>query len=184
MDEKTLNELSEYLFYEIEMLNISVVKANNAMRKKIISKYTNHKGIINAQIELNLALDSFAIHYRNLFNFFVGKRRDRGNYVLAEHYLDRDKMKEFKEMIEKRRKSLNHFSDKVNNQVAHLTFDRIGPKFTGTNKSWDLQKIHEFNEIIKYFLELVDDNKLCTKLNEWKNQEYPHRTYVRKYIEG
>ena len=184
MESKNLKEASEHLFYEIDMLNISAVKVNNAVRKKRLAKdKSNRKDEWDAQVELNLSLDSFAIHARNLIEFFKGKEIKGKNYMRAEHYLTEENMNEFRKIMQENSDLVKYVFDKANHQVAHLTFERIEPKFKGSNKAWDLKKIDNFNKIIKSFLDLTPKENLCANLNEWKKTDEPFPNYVERYIE-
>lgn len=185
MCSKKLKEVSEHLFYEIDMLNISAVKANNAVRKKTIAiDKSDKEKMWKAQVELNLALDSFAIHARNLIEFFKFKIIKGKNYVRAEHYLSKEDMVEFRENIQENSALVKYIYSKATRQVVHLTFDRIEPEFKGDNKAWDLKTVDDFNKIIKSFLELVSEEKLCPDLIKLKEIEKPSRSYIKQYIEG
>ncbi len=184
MHPKKLKEASTHLFYEIDMLNISAIKTHNAIRKKMLAKDRGDKEkCLDAQIELNAYLDSFAIHARNLIDFFKGKIIKGKTYIRAEHYLDEQKIKEFRLLMRGKSDLVKYILDKANHQVAHLTFDRIEDKFKGSNKGWDLNKIEDFNEIIKQFLTLTIEEFLCDNLIKWKKMDYPFRYYIQRYIE-
>lgn len=184
MDEKKLQEISEHLFYEIDMLNITAVKVNNSIRKKIFSQDKgDSEGAWRHQIEINCYLDSFAIHARNLIEFFCGKTIEGKNYVRAEHFLESEKIQEFKRFIHGKKSLLKYVMDKTNHQVVHLTFDRIEPRFQGISKTWDLKKIDQFNQIIKKILDMVDEKLLCNELIKWKKNEQPFHAYISRYAE-
>jgi hypothetical protein len=184
MELNKLKSASEHIFYEIEMLNISAIKAWNARRRKVFAEDRRQRKIKwDAQIKLNLALDSFAIHARNILELFIGKINTHKKNIKAQHYLTSEKFKEFQKVIQDNILFINKILDKANHQVAHLTFDRLNPRFIGINKAWDLTIIHKLNEIIRNFLNLVQKEKLCDKLVEWRQNEESHSFYVRRYIE-
>ena len=182
-DEKTkLKEISKKLFYEIDMLNISAVKVNNAVRGKTIAMDKNDKEKIwKYQVDLNFYLESFSIHARNLIEFLKAKITKK--YVRAEHFLDKEKNLELKKIMIKNSRLVTYILEKSNKQVVHLTFDRIESKFQGSNKSWDMKKIELFNEILKHFLESVKEELICDELIELKKHKNIHRYYISRYIE-
>ncbi|MFW5990746.1 MAG: hypothetical protein ACOCQX_00815 [Candidatus Nanoarchaeia archaeon] len=185
MEPIKLKEASVHLFYEIDMLNMTAVKVNNAIRKKIFAKDKHNKeGVWSAQIELNLSIESFAIHARNLVEFFNGKVVKRKNYIRAEHYLNKENTQKFREIMDKNSALVKYIFDKANHQIAHLTFERIEPRFKGANKAWDLKKIDAFNSIIKSFLDLTSENILSDNLIKWKKFENPFQYYIRRYSES
>ena len=143
------------------MLNISAVKIHNTVRKKISARFIKNdkERVWEAQVELNLSLDSFAIHARNLIEFFYFDIKQGKDYVRSEHYLDDERNKKFKSWIKEFDFDWKNILDKANNQVAHLSFNRNEPRFQGDGKAWHIKIVYQFNEIVKTFLEMADEKK-------------------------
>jgi len=182
MEEKELKEMSTHIFYEIEMLNISAIKIHNLIRRKISAlEEQNKEKTWQIQINLNVFIESFAIHSRNLIEFLQNDVCK--NYVRAKHYLNDKNIITFREFMKQKSSLVKYIQDKTNNQVAHLTFDRINDRFKEKGKSWDLKKIHDFNEILKEFLSLAEEKFLCENLIKLKQEKNIFHYYAQKYIE-
>lgn len=123
----TLEKATEHLYYEaktfyqtLELLKLALLKQPRC------------------QTEVNILLDAFAIHTRNLFDFFYPKKNFKPDDMLVSHYVDkpsnygRNKTK---------KKDLRFILRKVDKQVVHLTYarNRYNPK----TKPWPYVDIGE-----------------------------------------
>jgi len=181
-----LKEISVHLFYEIDMLNISAVKANNMVSKILHAKINDCDDSIiwKYQANLNCYLDSYAVHARSLTEFLKFKiKKEDITSVRAEHFLNEKKNNEFKKICDNESKLLNNIVRKANKQVTHLTYNRIQPEFQNENKGWEMRDIYRFNELFKNFLELVNEDLICKNLIDWKEKDNISRHYISRYIE-
>lgn len=116
-----LKKATEHLYYEIEgFYNTALVLKS----KKFILK----------QFDLNILLNSFAIHTRNLFDFFYPKNNNiKEDDMLVYDYISNYRLFNVKKT---NKKELNFIVKKVNKQVVHLTYKR-NRYSVKTNKGWD-----------------------------------------------
>ncbi|MEN9406914.1 MAG: hypothetical protein RLZZ455_130 [Candidatus Parcubacteria bacterium] len=125
----------EHIVYEIMMFN--------AASLQLMPPPSN-------QLQTNILLESFAIHSRNLFDFFYTKPKK--DDISAGDYLSRKK-----EFILKRtkKKVLKNLTRKTNKQIAHLTYSRNN--YNSHTKGWGVISINKFmNQTIIAFLECLE----------------------------
>lgn len=129
----------EHIVYEIMMFNGTALKLEPDPQD---------------QFEKNILLESFAIHSRNLFDFFYrrAKRRDDISY---EDFIA--KKKEFKSKRTKKR-ILENLTKKCNKQIAHLSYSRIN--YNRSTKGWNVIEIYQnMNKTIKAFYNCMEPEK-------------------------
>jgi len=103
----------------------------------------------------NALIESFGIHVRSLLDFFYAKKKHK-NDVLAEHFYSTPN-EWIKLRPEKSDKELKKIKDRVNKEIAHLTYDRQKVK----EKSWPFSQIlKDLNKVIDIFIESVPRNLL------------------------
>jgi len=137
----TLKKATEHLCYETSMFYQTLMILTQP----------------HSQVEVNILLDSFAIHTRNLFDFFYPKQKSKKNPKIkfkkddtfAFDYLDspgnfkRDKTK---------KKYLRFILRKVDKQVAHLTYTRN--RYNPKTKPWPFVDIcQKMYKTLKAFYE-------------------------------
>lgn len=101
-------------------------------------------------------LDAFALHTRNLFDFFYPKKHRHSDDVIVNQYLT--KSASFK-VNKTKKKDLLFISKKTDKQVAHLTYSRN--RYSVKTKPWQFQYIVEkmHNTIKAFYESLPDDYK-------------------------
>ena len=153
----TLKKATEHLFYETEMFYQTLTILTQTRSK----------------IEVNILLDSFAIHTRNLFDFFYPKQKSKKNPkikfkkddMFAFDYVDkpgnfkRDKTK---------KKDLKFILRKVDKQVAHLTYTRN--RYNPITKLWPFVDIGRkmSKTLIAFYEALPNSYKNWTDFKELK----------------
>jgi len=116
---------------------------------------------VQDQFEKNVLIESFAIHSRNLFDFFYTKGRK--DDIAASDYIINKQI--FKQTRTKKR-ILDNLTRKTNKQVAHLTYSRNN--YNNINKGWYVMQItNNMNSTILAFL-----NCLEIKEKEWFKEVY------------
>lgn len=116
----TLKKATEHVFYEAWMFFQTLT---------LLTKSKN-------QIEVNILLDAFSIHARNLFDFFYPKAHAKDDDILVYDYIN-DKGNFDKQKTKK--KDLMFIVRKADKQVAHLTYTRNG--YNSKTKPWPLGEI-------------------------------------------
>jgi len=112
----TLKKSAEHILYEVWMFYQTLILLKTAKR----------------QIEINILLDAYAVHARNLFDFFYPDKKNRPDDMIIYDFIDRaiifNRNKTSK-------KDLLFIRKKANKQVAHLTYARNRYSLK-TNKIW------------------------------------------------
>lgn len=116
----TLKKAAEHLFYEAWMFYQTLVLLRQPRQ----------------QIEVNILLDAFVVHARNLFDFFYPKRHSKPDDMVVTDYLP--KLKVFNVGKTKKR-DLLFVVRKADKQVAHLTYARN--RYNQKTKSWSFVDI-------------------------------------------
>lgn len=83
------------------------------------------------QVEVNILLDSFAIHTRNLFDFFYPKKNTKPDDMLVSDYIGKSS---YFSRNKTKKKDLIFIVRKVDKQVAHLTYARN--RYNQKTKQW------------------------------------------------
>ena len=122
----TLKKATEHLFYEVWMFYKTLF---------LLRQPRN-------QIEINILLDAFAVHARNLFNFFYPKNNLKPDDMIVTDYLAKPRVFD----LSKTKKSdLRFIVKKANKQVTHLTYARN--RYSQKTKPWPFveigQKMHK-----------------------------------------
>ncbi len=149
-DKITFEEKKQFLegpfFYEVTMLIYSYFKL---LQLKII----------NIESEKNIAIETFIMHCRNLYEFYFLNSRIKNDDAKFFDYISVDNFNKIKDNL-----YLNscNFKDKSNKQLAHLTYTRLEYD-TLEKKVWEIEKImKDFVVLTKYFI-----NDLC---NDFKGE--------------
>jgi len=153
MDEKYLkNYLNEHFVYETNALcyaKARLVEINESEGRK--------------QDEINMALESFLFHSRNLIEFFYYDR-DAKNYSRAFHFIGRGKWLEERPQ---KTKLIEEVKDRANKEIVHLTYDRI--LGTPPEKKWDWpDAFSDLLKVIKTFLDLLPEEYCGNGINNLK----------------
>lgn len=111
----TLRKSTEHLYYEADNFFTTLV---------LLTKVSN-------QMQINILLDAFAIHTRNLFDFFYPKEVIRTNDMFATDFSIN--LKTFN-ISKTRKKDLAFVIRKTDRQVVHLTYARN--RYSKRTKPW------------------------------------------------
>ena len=88
------------------------------------------------QLEINILLDAFAIHTRNLFDFLYPKRNYKKDDIIIYDYIINRKNYERNKTL---KVDLKFIVRKADKQVAHLTYSRN--KYNTKTKPWAFLEI-------------------------------------------
>lgn len=88
------------------------------------------------QLEVNILLDAFAIHTRNLFDFFYPKKHAKPDDILVFDYI---KNRKAFNMHKTKKRDLMFIVRKSDKQVAHLTYARN--RYNSNTKPWPFLEI-------------------------------------------
>jgi hypothetical protein len=159
-EEEKVLFLENTFYYEVDML------INAYLRLLQIQ-------IVNNDLEMFIALESFLLHGRNLYEFYFFQKRGVKDNARVYDYISHEKSNIIKSntyLIE------YEFKDKSNKQLAHLNYTRLEYE-NNEKKPWEIQKImKEFICITKYFIgELSGDfrgNNILILNNKLNNNPY------------
>lgn len=154
-------EASEHLLYEMDMLEGTA---------RQLACGVDLEGQ-DAVIRRNALLESFAIHARTLIGFF-GVGPSWNGDVLAEHYVPTEVARALTHRLSQDAR-VAHVRDRVNKDVAHLTYDRAtrGPEA----RTWDLAAVVQtFREVMSAFAREVQPEHVDAEF--WRAWAQPSRT--------
>lgn len=101
--------LKEHFFYEVEMLIYSAQKLFEANQK-------------NDTPGINMGLETFLLHSRNLIEFFYFDKNKNKEYARAVDFIN---PKKWNLVRPQRDESINKFLERANYEVSHLTYKRL-----------------------------------------------------------
>lgn len=132
--------LGEHFWYEIDMLVYSV--------KTLAQSEQNHD-----QSGINMALDNFVAHGRNLLEFYYYTKIDSKDYARAEHFVDSETWEKIRPLKTELIKELER---RASNEMVHLSFKRISG--TPPEKTWNCgQCCKDLLVVTKKFLEILSE---------------------------
>lgn len=88
------------------------------------------------QLEVNILLDAFTIHARNLFNFFYSKKHANPDDILVFDYIKNCKVFN---VHKTKKKDLMFIVRKTDKQTSHLTYTRN--RYNSKTKPWPFLEI-------------------------------------------
>ena len=136
---KRLKKLAEHIRYELDMF-------------KYTAKYLR---TTKDQFLINVLLESFAIHSRNLFKFIYPDKQPHKDDIVVGIFVDK---KRFYLKNRTPRKELKFIVKKANKQVAHLTYFRL--RYNRRTKPWDVLRIENgFRKTIEAFLKSIPEQE-------------------------
>jgi len=156
-DDDKKRYLEEHFFYEVRMLMYSfeqLTKSSNiGGEHKTSFTDVSTPGIQQAWesgsrdiLFLNMALETFLLHARNLREFFYGDRKRFPDDARSSDFSDLWETLRPKESME-----IERIRDQAGEELAHLTYKRMHG--TPPGKEWSYRKIFsEFLEVIRIFL--------------------------------
>ncbi|MGB2956311.1 MAG: hypothetical protein WBB64_10140 [Anaerolineales bacterium] len=138
--------------------NFSVVIPQSTGILKFSSSSDNEeKQVIN-----NAIIEALAIHIRSLLDFFYLDMKRWDDDVIAVHFFI-DKNDWINERPSKTKEEIKIIKDRVNKEIAHLTYFRQGV----TDKSWLFQEmVDDINNVVSKFCEIVPSELLGDR---WKD---------------
>ncbi|MCL5772386.1 MAG: hypothetical protein M1479_08960 [Actinobacteria bacterium] len=144
IEKSVLEKTSEHLFYEVYMF------------KKTIDMLKNTQPLtIN-----NLLIESFAIHFSNLFDFFYPRENIVDDDVIVSDFIDN--LNDF-DIKKNKKEEFQVEISKVNKQLTHLTYARNS--YDEKTKKWNFIDIGlKMNKTLIAFYELLP--------NTYKNWNY------------
>ena len=134
----TLKKAAEHLFYEAWMFYQTLV---------LLTKPQH-------QLEVNILLDAFAIHARNLFDFFYPKQHFKPDDMVVSDFVTKPKV--FNAGKTKKR-DLVFVIRKADKQVAHLTYARN--RYNQKTKPWPFVDIgRKMHKTLSAFYDALPDS--------------------------
>jgi len=147
LTDDVLREASNHLQYEYWML-VSIANA--------LASGASAGGWLN-----NALIESFAIHYRALYDFFYSI--PKGDDAYAGHYFDSED--EWEKLRPPETDLLKKSKRRTAKEIAHLTYSRLD--VTEETKNWlPLHIVAALQKAIKVFLENVPADRLGERWNQ------------------
>ena len=120
------------------------------------------------QVSKNVLLESFAIHARNLFDFFY-KKRINDDIVAIDFISNKVKFRNDKS----KKRNVQALVRKDNKQVSHLTYSRNN--YNSRTKPWNVSSISfQINNTIDAFFNSLDEERKLWFNLELKKWNYPN----------
>lgn len=119
------------------------------------------------QVEMNILLDSFVVHMRNLIDFFYG--HDFGGKALVlKDYMFQDRS--IRKQRPRKTRTLSDAELKADVQVAHISFERMRVD-DEDSKSWNVIAIYQdIEHLMLWFWKQVDRETLDSSI--WKDEVF------------
>lgn len=138
--EYTLKKSTEHIFYEASMFYETIAELIHS---------TNQRNV-------NILLDAFTIHTRNLFDFFYPRKILKKDDMIVSDFLT--KLQKFNRQKIKK-KDLIFIVRKVDKQVAHLTYARN--RYNSKTKRWPFIEIGRkmYKNLDSFYENLPDSYK-------------------------
>lgn len=135
-----IRTLNDGFRYEVEMVYLTV-----RLRKALYSK----GGIDQAQLLNNMFIESVTLHTRVLLEFFRNNRKHPNDVKAGDFMKANETWTEPNIDTDSRYRNLKQVKDRVNEELAHLSYGRVIQKKT----QWDLDAIlKELSQILNEFL--------------------------------
>ena len=154
-DQELLDYSGEHLLYEVQMFQW--------MTKTLLTKSSQFEALERCAL-----IESFAIHFRNLFEFFYNQS-PRDTDVVAADYFDNPAS-----WSRKPSSVLVAARKRADKEVSHLTLQR---KDAGDPaKNWPVGAyFNEMRSTIQEFVATASPKKLHVRVKEWVNLTYSDR---------
>lgn len=105
---------------------------------------------LSDQTEINIHLDAFAIHARNLFEFLYPKKPGKTEVAVGDYIEEYGKYR----INKTKKRELKTVWSKTSRQVAHLTYRRN--RYSGISKAWIYGKVaKDMHETLVAFYEAL-----------------------------
>ena len=146
--------LNEHFLYEIQMMKNVVYYFHDLKKQDQLTHF-----------HMNLIIDDFMLHARNLYEFFFHDK-DQEDHARAQHF-----MKEgiqWKDIKPEKTSWIKKLEVRANLEVSHLTYRRISG--TPPEKAWDFMTMYiEFHDITHKFLLNVSEEYLGQEIIEFRD---------------
>jgi hypothetical protein len=147
MDEEKLRKASGHVYYEAWMLVKSA---------ELILPVPPPPTVQN-----NALLESFAVHFRNLWDFICVNRKTSDDVVVGDYLIDADKVDELRSSVPS---FLTEYHTHVHKMIAHLSYKRV--RYTTEEYRWPFVDIaNEMRRVMDHFQKVVSKSLLGP---EWK----------------
>ena len=149
-DKELIEYSKEHLFYEIWML-LEVSKIKN----------------VSEQVLINMIVESFVVHLRNLITFLYSTNSLRPTDIYAKDFFPNPKIWQSKRPPISQ--TLEQARNRAHKEMGHLTTERIAG-VDDINKSWNMgELINEIVPILKLFCDSADKEKLDESISKLLN---------------
>jgi hypothetical protein len=143
--------LAEHLAYEIGM----VWATHNLLVTGAVNPQTNR------QLH-DAVLESFAVHVRNLIEFFYDNRKKPDTGIAGDYFAD---PADWRKLTGEKPADLARAYTMAHKQISHLTYDRIG-----ADKNWFVGDLAlRLREVVRMFLKNADPDRLGPELAALKD---------------
>lgn len=143
--------LGEHFWYEIDMLLYSVTTLDQSARN-------------NNQSGINMALDNFVAHGRNLLEFYYYQKSGGSNYARATHFVDSSN---WEKVRPPKTELIKELERRASNEMVHLSFKRISG--TPPEKIWNCgQCSKDLLIVTKKFLEILPEKYFSDTITNLK----------------
>ncbi|SRR6266700_5035033 len=151
-DQKLLDYSREHLLYEIQMLQQMV-------------KTLNTKSSAFQPLERYALIESFAIHFRNLFEFFYNKEPKKTDVVAADFFDDPAVWNVSASSV------LVIVRKRADKEVSHLTLQRKDASDSG--KNWPVDDyFNQLRPTVCTFVDTASHKKLDAQVKKWVDLTY------------
>lgn len=146
--------INEHFHYEVDMFFF-------ALRKN--TEFIKAANFEEKQFHSNMAIEDFLLHARNLLEFFYYNNDKKKQHASAgDFFTDKD---HWIKIIPRKTKSIIQLEKRVNSEVTHLSYDRVGASLE--DKKWNnVTLLHDFMALVKIFLINIDGKYLSKNLKE------------------
>lgn len=143
--------LEEHFDYEVDMFFFAL--------KKIMDPNKQKSSEITANI--NMALEDFLLHARNLLEFFYHACPKTDKRACAEHFFKNQK--DWLKICPAKTDDIKKLENRVNGEVTHLGYNRFDG--VSTEKLWNnVQLLHDFMNIVKIFINNAEEKYISQTL--------------------
>ncbi|MBI3476089.1 MAG: hypothetical protein HY010_10180 [Acidobacteria bacterium] len=154
-DQELLDYSGEHLLYEVQMFQW--------MTKTLLTKSSEFEALERCAL-----IESFAIHLRNLFEFFYHQSPRDTDVVAADYFDDPASWNGTPSPV------LVAARKRADKEVSHLTLQRKDA--ADLDKNWPIGAyFNEMRSTVQEFIATASPKKLHVRVNEWVNLTYRDR---------
>ncbi len=145
--------LAEHFGYEVAMLRFASSKLDKLIPERDRFKREGNKAKqIECNTEINVALETFVIHWRALIEFFYTETKNWPDDLRADDFIDKNRWENARGNIPS---CINNLKHRAGKEMAHLTSSR---KYEAdAEKNWPYEDMKKHLEgVIKLFVKEVN----------------------------